>query len=84
MARQKMPMCDSSNMYVTDPMVTVSPFAAPLVFVTLTVPVPYVPFSPVKVSVLEPFLMVIVWPEVGAGAREGAGGRRPCRVSRQG
>jgi len=45
-------------------MVTVSLFAAPLALFTLTVPVPYVPFIAVKVSVLAPFLMVIVWPEV--------------------
>jgi hypothetical protein len=32
---------------------------------TLTVPVPSVPFIAVKVSVLAPFLMVIVWPAVG-------------------
>ncbi len=51
-------------MYVTEPMATVSLFAAPLALLTLTVPDPYVPFCAVKTSVLVPFLMVIVWPEV--------------------
>src|SRR5208283_2137292 len=54
----------SSNMYTVDPTVIVSPFAAPFVLATLTVPVPYVPFCAVRVSVLAPFWIVIVWPEV--------------------
>src|SRR5208282_46383 len=45
-------------------MVTVSPFAAALGLFTFTVPVPYVPFIAVKISVLAPLVMVIVWPEV--------------------
>jgi hypothetical protein len=45
-------------------MVTVSPFAAALALFTFTVPVPYVPFIAVKVSALEPLVMVMVWPEV--------------------
>jgi hypothetical protein len=46
-------------------MVTVSPLAAPFALFVVTVPLPCVPFTAVKVSKLEPFLMVIVWPEVG-------------------